>query len=194
MKKFLLYVAIMLLYAASVAQANATQFLGIPIDGTKTEMIQKLKVKGFLYDAKLDILEGEFNGQKVHISIVTDNGKVYRIMLIDANETSESQIKIRFNTLCYQFEKNGKYLPMKENQSIDESEDISYEMLVHNKEYQAGFYQLGQDIASYYDKSTEELERLLNKVVWFTIVESYGKYVIAMYYDNYNNASNGEDL
>ena len=117
------------------------------------------------------------------------------LCIVDKNETTESQIKIRFNTLCRQFEKNGKYLPVNDYQEIGESEDISYEMLVHKKEYQAAFYQVGPNgAASYYNKSLEEIEQLSNKVVWFTISERYGKYCIIMYYDNYKNQSNGEDL
>ena len=85
------------------------------------------------------MLEGEFNGQPVFISVVTENNKIYRICIFDKNETTASQIKIRFNTLCRQFEKNGKYLPVNDYQEIGESEDISYEMLVHKKEYQAAF-------------------------------------------------------
>ncbi len=192
-----LFVAIIALFVSvvSFAQNDVTTFLGIPVDGTKSAMIQKLKAKGFTYDATLDILEGEFNGQSVEILIGTDNNKVYRICLIDQHETTESQIKIRFNTLCRQFEKNKKYLPVRDNQEISESEDISYEMLVHNKEYQAAFYQVGPEgVESFYNKSLEEMEQLSNKVVWFTISERYGKFVIAMYYDNYKNQANGEDL
>lgn len=194
MKK-LLIIALILLSSTAFAQNNVTQFLGIPVDGTKTDMIQKLKAKGFIYDAVNDMLEGEFNGRDVMIVIVTDNNKVYRICIIDKNESSESQIKIRFNTLCHQFENNKKYLPVENNQTISESEDISYEITVHKKEYQAAFYQVGPDGAtSYYNKTEEEIEQLAKKVVWFTISERYGKYSIIMYYDNYNNQSNGEDL
>ena len=192
-----LFVVIIALFvsAVSFAQNDVTTFLGIPVDGTKSAMIQKLKAKGFTYDAIYDMLEGEFNGRDVEVLVVTENNKVYRICLIDKNETTESQIKIRFNTLCRQFEKNEKYLPVKDNQEIDEDEDISYEMLVHKKEYQAAFYQVGPGgVESYFDKSLEEIEQLSNKVVWFTISERYGKYVIAMYYDNYKNQADGEDL
>ena len=195
MKKILIVALTLLFSVVSFAQNDVTQFLGIPVDGTKTDMIQKLKAKGFTYDATNDVLEGEFNGQDVLIAIVTENNKVYRICVIDKNETSESQIKIRFNKLCYQFENNKKYLSLGKDQTISESEDISYEMLVHKKEYQAAFYQVGPNGASsYYDKSIEEIERISKKVVWFTISEQYGRYHIIMYYDNYNNQSNGEDL
>ena len=192
-----LFVVIIALFVSTVsfAQNDVTTFLGIPVDGTKSAMIQKLKAKGFTYDATSDMLEGEFNGQLVNILIGTENNKVYRICLIDQHETTESQIKIRFNTLCRQFEKNGKYLPMDDNQEIGESEDISYEMLVHKKEYQAAYYQVGSaGVKSFYDKSLEEIEQLSDKVVWFRIAENYGKYIIVMYYDNYKNQANGEDL
>lgn len=195
MRNLFVVIIALLISAVTFAQNDVTTFLGIPVDGTKTAMIQKLKAKGFTYDATYDMLEGEFNGKDVKILIVTENNKVYRICLIDKNETTESQIKIRFNTLCRQFEKNEKYLPVKYNQEIDENEDISYEMLVHKKEYQAAFYQVGPGgVESYFDKSLEDMEQLSNKVVWFTISERYGKYVIAMYYDNYKNQANGEDL
>jgi hypothetical protein len=195
MRNLFVVVIALLISAVTFAQNDVTTFLGIPVDGTKSAMIQKLKAKGFTYDATYDMLEGEFNGKDVEILIVTENNKVYRICLIDKNETTESQIKIRFNTLCRQFEKNEKYLPVKYNQEIDETEDISYEMLVHKKEYQAAFYQVGPGgVESYFDKSLEDMEQLSNKVVWFTISERYGKYVIAMYYDNYKNQANGEDL
>ena len=195
MKRLLTIVFFLFFSVVCFAQNNVTQFLGIPIDGTKSAVIQKIKEKGYTYDAANDVLEGEFNGQQVLIAVVTENNKVYRICVIEKNETSESQIKNRFNILCHQFENNKKYLPAKEHQEISESEDISYEMLVHKKEYQAAFYQVGNEgITSYFDKSEDEIEQLSKKIVWFTISERYGKYSIVIYYDNDNNKANGEDL
>lgn len=195
MRKLFVVIIAFFVSAISFAQNDVTTFLGIPVDGTESAMIQKLKAKGFTYDASLDMLEGEFNGQSVLISVITDHNKVYRIALMDKNETSESQIKIRFNMLCRQFEKNGKYIPIENHQEIAEPEDISYEMLVHKKEYQAGFYQVGPaGASSYYNKSLDEIEQLSKKVVWFTIDNEYGKYRIIMFYDNYNNRSDGDDL
>ena len=95
------------------AQLGVTKFLGIPVDGYKNEMIKKLKAKGFT-DSVLgnDMLEGEFNGEKVYLSVVTNNNKVYRIAVIDQNPRGETDIKIRFNDLCDQFQNNAKYTPM----------------------------------------------------------------------------------
>lgn len=128
------------------AQNDVTQFLGIPVDGSKYEMIRKLKAKGFQGTPfGEDVLTGEFNGSKVNVYVVTTNNKVSRIMVADVHTVNETDIKIRFNTLCHQFEKNEKYiqaslLPL--DYTLSDDEDISYEMTVHKKRYQAAYYQL----------------------------------------------------
>lgn len=103
--------ALSLLFSMSVyAQKDVTQFLGIPVDGSKWEMIQKLKEKGFRSSTVgEDILEGEFNGVQVHVHIATNNNKVYRIMLADVANRDETGIRLRFNKLCRQFANNPKY-------------------------------------------------------------------------------------
>ena len=50
MKRLFTLVALCLLSAVAFAQKDVTKFLGIPVDGTKTQMIQKLKAKGFDVD------------------------------------------------------------------------------------------------------------------------------------------------
>lgn len=154
---------------AASAQKNVTQFLGIPVDGTKTAMMQKLKAKGFTYNAKLDCMEGEFNGRDVTLHIVTNNNRVWRIMVSDAYPTrNEADIRIRFNTLCNQFSKNGKYLPanITGEYEINEEEDISIQMSLYNKRYEAAYYQVTET-----DTDTIEMQEwLLNKVL-----EDYGE-------------------
>ncbi len=65
-------------------------------------------------------------------------------MVSDAVGTSEAEIRIRFNNLCKQFENNEKYIPQNfiGGYEIDGNEDISYEMVVNNKRYQAAYYQV----------------------------------------------------
>ncbi len=185
-----------------MAQREVTKFLGIPVDGSKTQMIQKLKAKGFRPDPKkIRDLVGDFNGREVYVSIVTHKNKVWRIALEDVVTSSESQIRIRFNNLCRQFSENPKYMSMTlTDQAISEDEDISLQLALNKKQYEAGFIQIqfSEDrgtLAS--DTKNEEmsLNEYLNRVVWFTIKErSYGKYVIVMYYDNEYNKAKGEDL
>ncbi len=56
----LLCIMTMTMYAQ---QKDVTKFLGIPVDGTKSAMIQKLKAKGFTYDATKDVLRGSLMEQ-----------------------------------------------------------------------------------------------------------------------------------
>ena len=144
--KRLLCVAIALVCAATLQaqeeEKDVTKFLGIPVDGTKAEMIKELKAKGFTPTSiDKELLEGEFNGTEVYVGVATNNNKVYRIGVMDKNSKNEADIRIRFNNLCRQFENNPRYSSFSEDQTIPEDEDISYEMTVNNKRYEASFYQ-----------------------------------------------------
>ena len=105
-------------------------------------MVTKLKAKGFKAAPGLDgVLEGQFNGKDVYVHVVTNGNKVYRIMVADRFPTNESDIRINFNNLCSQFNKNQNYVSFKEDQTISNDEDISFGIRVKNKRYQAAFYQ-----------------------------------------------------
>ena len=214
MKKILTLAVVLMTTLALFAQEekDVTKFLGIPVDGYKSEMISKLKAKGFTSTSYKNILEGEFNGQDVNIHVVTNNNKVYRIMVADKNPVSETDIRIRFNNLLNQFENNSKYFGT-DNEYIADDENISYNITVKNKRYQAVFYQKSGsiDLEKKYgvtnpedlpeDKKMEYFKNCINdfldmasRQVWFMIGEQYGKYYIQMYYDNCYNKANGEDL
>lgn len=142
MKKLISCCILALLSVAMYAQKDVTTFLGIPVDGSKSEMEKKLIEKGF---AKKDngyheVISGQFNGTYAHISIGTNKGKVYIISVRDAFPQSEEDIKIRFNTLVSQFMKNKRYIALKDY-TLPEDEDISYGMSVLKKRYEAVFYQ-----------------------------------------------------
>lgn len=201
------------------AQQDVTKFLGIPVDGSKSEMIHLKKAKGYTSSPlDKDVLVGEFNGADVNIHVVTNNNKVYRIMICDVNNIDERAIQIRFNRLCEQFVNNSKYssLPLEEYM-IPDDEDISYEITVHKKRYEAVFYQktdetfMAKQIEAAFPQYTKEqlanpseelraeivnfvTQYISKKAVWFMINERLGKYCITMYYDNEYNNANGEDL
>lgn len=162
MKKILTVIVITVFSLSVYAQKDVTKFLGIPVDGTKAEMIQKLKEKGFTPIAyNKEVLEGEFNGHDVHVHVGTNGNKVYRIMVADANSTNESNIKIRFNTLCKQFKKNAKYISL-EDFTIPDDENISTQMTLYNKRFQAAFYQQPEmlDTAFVQQELLSKLQRL----------------------------------
>ena len=214
MKRIILMMIAMMISFSSFAQnKDVTKFLGIPVDGTKTEMKQKLIAKGFVPKKMGDLewLEGEFNGRNVNVYICTNNN----------NTVDEAQIKIRFNILVSQFENNKRYIPL-DKYTLSDEEDISYEMTVHNKIYAAYYSQnpdfenidtkvqiaikekysaeelknpsetIKKDIADITDKIT--FDEFSMKPVWFRIVSYNGEYYISMYYDNEYNHANGEDL
>lgn len=184
MKKIIPFLFTLFFTLSLSAQNEATKFLGIPVDGTKSAMIQKLQAKGFTYDRQYDVLTGEFNGEDVFISIVTDNNKVRRIVVVELTERSKAQTIIHFNQLCRQFENNKKYIPARVDQTLSENENISYEMTVNDKQYQAVFYQL-------------PVENAEKRPVWFDISKAkykYDYYSIVIYYDNEFNHADGEDL
>ena len=122
------------------AEKDVTKFLGIPIDGTKTDMINKLLAKGFIIrDADDDSLEGEFNGKDVILYVVANHDKVYRIIVKEKQYSNSADIKIRFNNLCRQFENNPKYISP-DSYIIPDEERIEYQ--IRNKRYEAGYFQI----------------------------------------------------
>lgn len=141
MKSRITFIICVLVAICAYPQKDVTQFLGIPIDGSKSAMIHKLKAKGFrMHPYDKDVLSGSFNGTDVNLHIATNNNKVCRIMLCDANPVDERSIQIRFNNLCRQFENNPKYISFG-NSLIDDEENISYEISIKNKRYEAVYYQ-----------------------------------------------------
>lgn len=187
MKKFILLVltTICLLSVACNQHTNASTqqscitFLGIPVDGTKPEMISKLKAKGFAYNSFTGYLDGEFNGADVSIDVQTVNGRVWRIAALDASYKNETDIKIRFNDLFEQFSNNSKYAYVGGN-IPGENDDIRREMLNNNTQYEAVFNCVDESI---------------NGVVWYLIDYVFGDgYRIVMFYENLNNAADGSEL
>ena len=144
-------------------------------------MIQKLKAKGFIYNAQVGTLERTFNGEKVFISIKSNKNKVWRIAVIDKTGRDEGQIKIRFNNLCQQFDDNQKYNSLNGTQELSDDDDISYGMTIEHTQFEATYYQL-------------PYERALDRVVWFNIGAVSGEYNLYIHYENKRNESHGEDL
>lgn len=215
----------MVLAFSGLAQDNeVTKFLGIPVDGSMSDMIRKLKEKGFQQiPGENSSLKGDFNGRNVIVDILTIKNKVSRIMVTDAIPSNKADIKIMFNNLCRQFQQSKKYFEDPENYIIPKDEDISYEMTVNNKIYEATFYQKAEsdsiskldfynmiyrlkDEISMKEFILEEgeinvynkarwLSGIVNRHVWFRIVkESYNKYYIFMFYDNEKNRNQSDDL
>lgn len=196
MKKLVLMLTLLTLTLTAYSQHYVTKFLGIPVDGSKSGMIRKLKAKHFKNALIGYDLEGEFNGTKVNIAVATNKKKVWRVMVADAVLRDEQQIKLRFNNLYNQFSNNNRYIKAG-GSTISDNEDISYEMTVNKKEYQAAFIQwpTDEEAKSLSDEAISNLNRdAYKRIVWFTINKDETDYKILMYYDNVYNDANGEDL
>ena len=166
MKKALL--PILMLFLVSVVmygQQEVTKFLGIPVDGSKSKMIRQLKKKGFKRDFYYrNFLKGEFNGVESYLQVVTVKKKVRRIAVWDAYPVSDvTDIKMRFNELCRQFQDNEKYLPvmLEYDSFLSDEEDISYEMNVNDKRYESAYYQLPDSMNS--DDCLREMKSALTE-------------------------------
>ncbi len=196
MKKAFLLVCVLFVAFAVSAQQDITTFLGIPIDGTKKEMIAKLKEKGFEYNQEYDYLTGQFNGRDVNIFVVTNNNKVYRICVIDAISVSETDVRIRFNNLCSQFLNNKKYVCYDEDacfipESENFSDKISYQMTVNKKRYQASFYQFPYDKNQYFiDYFTKNFDNYTQKQLDAMTEEERTKLAAPYVMKAYNEAMN----
>lgn len=180
MKRFLATFLFVLMTIAAIAQdSNTIKFLGIPVDGTKKEMISKLQAKGYKCFIGSDSLFGEFNGTDVILSVQTVNNRVWRIAIVDENmNNDEVDIKHRYNRLFEQLSNNGKY-EVHAGSTLGEKDNISYEMTFLKKRYDAIFHLK--------DKS-------IHGRVWYTIAEEDGGYGIIMFYENLDNEANGDDL
>lgn len=216
MKKIFTFLLMLILALSSYAQTNVTKFLGIPVDGSREKMEKQIEKKGFK-KVEIDgenLFIGEFNGQEVILAIKTNKNKVCRIVVLNYNNIiDESQIINRFNQLYNQFLNNSKY-ELAGGEMIDKDENISYQMKVKNKVYEAVFYQAGTQeeinemlLSKYTEEQLENPskklekeisnyinEKVNNKMVWFKAFEDGAGYRIAIFYDNKYNFPNGEDL
>ena len=179
----LVFTLLMLLTLSLNAQVK---FLGIPVDGSRSEMIRSLTQKGYIYNIYKEYLMGEFNGNDVIIHVVEYKGMVGRIVVEDAVSLNETEIIIKYNNLIDQFESNGKYIG--ENVKISNKTNIGYEMSHNHNRFESVYYQKSAD-----DENLDEKE-LYTRKVWFMMKRTNNGYKILIYYDNVSNIPNGEDL
>lgn len=168
-----------------LAQNDVTTFLGIPVDGSKSEFIQKLKAKGFRLDPQYEILTGIFNGQESMISIKENNGLVCRVAVTQKTVRDETQVRLAFNKLTEQFNQNNRYVASDNNNYLNDREQIGFGIRLHHKQYENHFFQ----------KNKDDGKPDFNKNVWILISSpEYEEYLLTIIYDNEYNMPNGNDL
>ena len=198
---------------------NVLTFMGIPVDGSKEQMYDRLREKGFSEYLWEDYLEGIFNGEKVRVYIGTNHDIVDRIK-VEFPYTEECLNKVKYNTLVSRFGRTLKYMELRENKVIPDDEDISREIILNKKVYDAVYYLFRSGVdakalkddffheySARYKKPLSaltqiEIEEVLfnlpkrisdavSGIVWFTLPN---KNKIELYYDNLKNRPRGEDL
>lgn len=183
MKKLFSVLAMLALSAGMFAQSDITKFEGIKVDGTKQSMINQLKAKGFTEDASVNTdLLGRVNNRDVFVEVLTNNDKVYRICVIDQNQTNAETAIANYNSLCDKFANDPQYVSLPFNQKLTASTEVLNHLEAGDKQYQAIFFQ-----KSVADNPHNQIEKYKNKPVWFTIYKGSEGYGISVYYDNTYN-------
>ncbi|MBO5838053.1 MAG: hypothetical protein J6R06_00030 [Bacteroidales bacterium] len=188
MKRIIFAICTILCANVLFAQRDATMFLGIPIEGTKSDMIEKLEAFGFSYNSNNGYMEGWFNDEKVWLNLKSQNRKVVEIAVIDKKTRTRNNIINRFNKLVEQFDANKNYSNLF---TPDQKINVSFgHMVTDPAGRSATFFQKDK-----YGLPDQE------KRVWVEIKKKDGLYIISepeyyivIHYENLNNKSNGSDL
>lgn len=179
--KRLLAIALSSMLAASLsAQGNITSFLGIPVNGTKAEVTQKLIEQGAV-KVKDGLLISGIDQMAFLIRIKTHKGKVYRISLIDTKGTKDVKTALdRYNSLIDSYRGNTcGYTEYEHNSFVIFNDEATAERHIHEGDYYAEFFQVADP-------------QLYNRKVGFTITDEFGDYRIERIYDNIYNMPEGK--
>lgn len=201
-------------------EETALKFVGIPIGGTKEQMYNALKAKGFERESYEEFMTGMFNGENVTLFISTNHGIVDRIKVLYPRCSEANDTRIKYNTLLSRFNRNAKYVCVNPRPEVPANENIYWKIQANTKEYDAVYFFLHPEVNAKdwveefkreylkrYKKplqgfSYEEMEEALfclpmkvsasvSGVVWFTMTSIHS---IEINYINFKNRPRGEDL
>ena len=139
--KRLLFVILVLLAVVSNAQ-EVIDFMGIPIDGSVSEMVSKLQEKGFRKTDKPGTLEGLIDDTPVQLDIHVSKGKVYEINICYDVEDDRTQIVQCINNLVGKCKGNPKYKEV-QSEMITEDDLTESKLKKEYLGYFAYFTQIG---------------------------------------------------
>lgn len=175
MKKIVFAFLMTLAPMSLLAQKNITTFMGIPVNGTKSSVVAKLKSRGFVKDGH-DCLKGEIENIPYLVRVMTDRGRVYRISVVEEKGTDDVSLAVaRYNSLLDWFRKDSNYTEYEYNPYIYPSDNLKYEKKIADGWYYAEFFQ-------------KEEPQLYSRLVSFRITDEYGDYRIERCYENIYNS------
>lgn len=177
MRKIAFALLIFLTLSLNAQNDGVIKFLGIPVDGTKEEMISRLKQKGFVFNNEI-MFQGEFNGSKIYGGIEAYHDRVYQIRFFYDNEGFDKSVVInKFNSLVLQYDTNEKYMSNInldkvirniDSYLIDTYEDLAYE-LKRGKVYMAQYYYTvdkdPSDTTGYFQYKKEQYRKFSNSIM-----------------------------
>ena len=182
MKRLVFALLMLLTFSLSAQNDGVIKFMGIPVDGSKEEMISKLKQKGFTYDYEYNMFQGKFDGESIKGIIETYNDKVYNIRFMhDSRGFNKSVVISKYNSFVLKYDTNEKYLSNikldkamndVETYQIDAYEDIGYEMKkgkVYKAQYYYTFDKDLSDTTGFYQYKIETIRKYKN------LAAAYGK-------------------
>ena len=202
------FILLMLLTLSLNAQNDGViKFMGIPIDGPKPEMIDKLQQKGFapeqaaidLENAQNEVLKlggevsegrirerdgeylmyGYFDGKRCKLIVQSYNNKVCQIVVFFETPFNELDAKVQFNLFVEQL--NKKYTnPIDYDYSIDLERDLSMPF--------------DNTIMAFFMAAYDEFDKPHGMVSLLMSHPRYKEFYIGIKYSNADNMPNGEDL
>ena len=105
-----LLITLLVFFATTASAQEVIDFMGIPMEGTKAEMLAKLKEKGFRETDDPNMLEGLLDDIPVEVAVL-DNSRVnvYGIELRHEMGCDEAEAIERYNSLLLKFRNDPKY-------------------------------------------------------------------------------------
>lgn len=139
--KRLLTTLLMFLALTSYAQ-DVIDFMGIPIDGSVSEMVAQLEERGFQRTDKSDILKGIIDNIPVQLTVRLSKDKVFEIDVRYDVEDDHAQIAQCINGLVSKFKDNPKYKEV-QSEMITEDDLTESKLKKEYLGYFAYFTQIG---------------------------------------------------
>lgn len=182
------------------------KFMGIPIDGSKSEMIDKLQEKGFapiqvlidLENAQNEVIRqggeipegrirerdgeyfmrGYFDGKDSKVIIVSYNNKVYQIMVVIDNPYNELNAKIQFDLYVEQLSKKYTLFYNFAKDILDKDLTMPFD----------------NPIKAVFTTAYDESDKPHGMITLEMSHPRYQEFYLAFRYYNMDNMPNGEDL
>lgn len=197
---------------------TALKFVGVPIGGTKEQMFNALKAKGF--EMGYNGMTGMFNGEHVTLHLNTNHGIVDWVKVVYPRCSEENDTRIKYNTLLSRFNRNAKYVCVNPRAEVPAEERIYWKINENTKYYDAVYFYLHPEINAkeWVEEFKQEYQKRYKKplqglsyveieetlfclpmkvsaaisgIVWFTMVDIHE---ININYVNFKNRPRGEDL